>query len=259
MLFKKFMSSVRTFSEETPRTEEIEDGLFIERRRFLWLPLMAASALILPKTTFAVNGHAAGGVMTWDDFTKECLPNAAELHKDPSAEGQDAYLYWIASKAVRLDLHTLPDAKLGALEGLKPTVEFGVGFRGIPFFVVEWRMAPKAFLPPHCHPNASVCTIGIEGEARVRNFEIAGKAPGFESNRGFRVRETRVGLVSNGRVITLSAKRDNIHTFQAGGQGARGIDISTYHGENIGFSYLNIAKKAADEENGLFEAHWTKL
>ncbi|MFM9904763.1 MAG: hypothetical protein ACKVQJ_09355 [Pyrinomonadaceae bacterium] len=164
-----------------------------------------------------------------------------------------------SSKAAQLNLATVPEAKVGALEGLKPKVEFGVGFRGIPFFVVEWRMAPNAFLPPHCHPNASVCTVGIDGEAQIRNFEIVGDAPEFSSDKQFRVQETRQGLVSKGRIITLSAKRDNIHTFQAGKNGARGIDISTYHGPNIGFSYLNINKKAANEEKRVFDAHWTKI
>ena len=197
--------------------------------------------------------------MTWDEFTKQCLPNAVELHKDSTAQGQDAYLYWIASKAAQLDLTTRPSAKLGALEGIKPTVEFGVGYRGTPFFVVEWRMAPNAFLPPHCHPNASVCTVGIDGDAEIRNFEIDGSAPEFTSTQPFQVRETRRGLVSNGRIITLSSKRDNIHTFRAGKDGARGIDISTYHGPNVGFSYLDIQKKAKDEANHVYDAAWTKL
>lgn len=260
MSIKNIVSSAKLFSADETRNVEVEPGLFIERRRFLWLPVLAAAALVSPRLIFAESRDPASeGTKTWDEFTKECLPTAVELHKDTTAQGQDAYLYWIASKAAQLNLATVPEAKVGALEGLSPKVEFGVGYRGVPFFVVEWRMAPNAFLPPHCHPNASVCTIGIDGEAQVRNFEIAGDAPEFSSDKQFRVHETRQGLVSNGRIITLSAKRDNIHTFQAGKNGARGIDISTYHGPNVGFSYLDISKKALDGESGFFEAHWTKI
>ncbi len=260
MSFKNYVRSAKLFSADEPRNVEVEPGLFIERRRLLWLPVLAAAALVSPRLVLAKSRNpTSDGTKTWDEFTKECLPTAVELHKDTTAAGQDAYLYWIASKAAQLNLATVPEAKVGALEGLNPKVEFGVGFRGVPFFVVEWRMAPNAFLPPHCHPNASVCTVGIDGEAQIRNFEIVGDAPEFSSDKQFRVRETRQGLVSNGRIITLSARRDNIHTFQAGKNGARGIDISTYHGPNIGFSYLEIGKKALDEENHLFEAHWTKI
>ncbi len=94
----------------------------------------------------------------------------------------------------------------------------------------EWWPEPGAFLPPHCHPNASVCTLGLEGEARIRNFEIVGDAPDFSSKQSFQVRETHNEIIAPGRLNTLSAFRDNIHTFQAGKQGARGLDISTYHG-----------------------------
>jgi hypothetical protein len=114
-------------------------------------------------------------------------------------------------------------------------------------------------LPPHCHPNASVCTLGIEGEARIRNFEIAGEAPNFSSKETFRVRETHNEIIAPGRLNTLSALRDNIHTFQAGKQGARGIDISTYHGPDVGFSFLNIADKPRDSERWVYEAAWKKL
>lgn len=260
MSIKNIFPSIKLFSADEPRNVEVEPGLFIERRRFLWLPVLAAAALVSPRLSFAESRNPTSeGTKTWDEFTKECLPTAVELHKDTTAAGQDAYLYWIASKAAQLNLQTVPEAKVGALQGLKPKVEFGVGFRGTPFFVVEWRMAPNAFLPAHCHPNASVCTVGIDGEAQIRNFELVGDIPAFSSEKKFQVKETRRGLVSNGRIITLSSKRDNIHTFQAGKQGARGIDISTYHGENIGFSYLDIQKKTLDDDTRLYEARWMKL
>jgi hypothetical protein len=120
-------------------------------------------------------------------------------------------------------------------------------------------MEPGATLPPHCHPNASVCTVGIEGEARVRNFEIVGSAPEFTSKQSFQVRETRGEIISPGRINTLSSSRDNIHTFQAGKDGARGIDISTYHAKDMGFSFLNISDRPMDAEKRTYEASWRKI
>ena len=61
---------------------------------------------------------------------------------------------------------------------------------GRPFFIIQWRMEPGAFLLPHNHPNASVCTLGFEGEERLRNFEIIGDAPDYDTKKTFRVQET---------------------------------------------------------------------
>lgn len=260
MAIKDLLKNIRLFSTAETEKTEFESGVIIERRRFLWLPLVAATALIAPRNLLAGENHTLlEGAITWDDFLKECLPKATELHKDTSAEGQDAYLYWIASMAARLNLTTIPKAKLGKFGNLNPPVEFGVGYRGIPFFVVEWKMSPNAIHPPHNHPNASVCTLGIEGEARIRNFSVVGDTPEFSSDKKFNIRETHNEVISAGRINVLSAKRDNIHTFKVGKDGAHGIDISTYHGANIGFSFLNIQAKPIDEENRLFEANWMKL
>lgn len=252
------IKNIKLFSILKNEKTEFESGEIIERRSFLWLSLAAASALVSPQNLFAQKTLVENS-LTWDEFLKECLPTAAELHKDSSSQGQNAYLYWIASLASRLNFQTIPKAETGKFSNLEPPVEFGIGYRGVPFFVVEWKMAPNAVLPPHCHPNASVCSIGVEGEARIRNFEISGDAPEFSSEKKFNVRETHNEIISRGRINVLSAKRDNIHTFQAGKLGARGIDISTYHGENIGFSFLDIQAKPIGEEQSLFEANWKNL
>jgi hypothetical protein len=161
--------------------------------------------------------------------------------------------------SARLRLNEAPRAKLGRYGTLDPPVSFGVSFRGKPFFIVEWSLEPGAVLPPHCHPNVSVCTLGLEGEARIRNFEIVGDAPDFSSKQAFQIRETHNEIIAPGRLNTLSAFRDNIHTFQAGKQGARGIDISTYHGPDVGFSFLDIGDRARDAKRRIYEAAWKKL
>jgi hypothetical protein len=229
----------------------------------LWLSatLFATSFFHAPERLLAStdSSETQPGEIGWDEFLKQCEPTSRQLHKDSSSKGQDAYLYWIASMAARLGLKAIPKAKLGSFAGLNPPVEFGISYRGVPFFIVEWRMAPNAILPPHCHPNASVCTLGIEGETRIRNFEILDKAPEFSSPRSFQVRETHNEIIAAGRINTLSATRDNIHSFQAGKEGARGIDISTYHGPDVGFSFLDIRNRPVDAEKRIYEAVWKKL
>ncbi len=242
----------------------------ITRRRLLWLSGMTGAAILSGpewKAAMARPGSRPAKVgkerrvtgLGWKEFLEQCLPVAEGLHRDPSRSGQDAYLYWLGSMAARLRRAELPRAVLGRFGPFEPPVNFGVSFRGQPFFIVEWHLEPNATLPPHCHPNASVCTLGIEGEAHIRNFEIVGHAPDFSSRRTFHVRETRDELVAPGRLNTLSAFRDNIHTFHAGAQGARGIDISTYHGPDVGFSFIDIDARSFDSKRRLHEAAWVKF
>ncbi|MBX7219169.1 MAG: hypothetical protein K1Y36_04420 [Blastocatellia bacterium] len=241
----------------TDQPEVVSEG-FEQRRRLLWLPLAAAVAFGLPAEAATAPPVPATAELNWEEFLKQCLPVAKELHQDTSGRGQDAYLYWIAALVTRLNLKTLPTAKLGAFPGLTPPVEFGIGYKGVPFFMVEWKLAPGAILPPHCHPNASVCTVCLEGETRIRNFEVTGNAPEFSSTQEFQVRETHHEILTPGRINTLSALRDNIHTFTAGKSGARGVDISTYHGPDVGFSFLDIQSKPLEAEARIFAARWKK-
>lgn len=246
--------------------KEIAPGFFETRRRMLWLPLLAlpvvfgragraiANQVNREGPMAGANPNNAG--LDWESFIKQCVPVASELHKNSSASGQEAYLHWLGSMIARARISEIPKAKLGRFGKLEPPVSFGVSYRGAPFFIVEWKLEAGAYLPPHCHPNASVCTVGLEGEARIRNFEVVGQAPEFSSRQSFLVRETHSELIAQGRINTLSAIRDNIHTFQAGPNGARGIDISTYHGPDVGFSFLDIGAKPREPEARIFEAAW---
>ncbi len=220
---------------------------------------MALAAAVL-RSPQAAHAAAAAPPLEWDDFIRLCPADAAEFAKDASEIGQDTYLNRIASWAVRLK--SAPDTRMGAFQGLDPKVEFGPSFRGVPFVVIQWRMAPHAVLPAHCHPQASVCTVGIEGEARVRHFEIHGEAPAFDSGAKtpFLIRETRSQIVAPRRISTLSATRDNIHYFEAGDAGARGLDITTGYGGDGSFSFVAFRPdKPKDSKKQLFEAVWTGM
>ena len=210
-----------------PDTNELAPGVTIERRAVFWAPLALAAAVF--RTVQSARAATVAPPLDWDDFIRLCPAEAAEFARDASEIGQDAYLHRIASWAVRLK--AAPDTKLGAFAGLDPKVEFGPSFRGVPFAVIQWRMARRAILPAHCHPQASVCTVGIEGEARLRHFEVHGPAPAFDSGTKtpFLIRETRSQIVAPRRISTLSSTRDNIHYFEAGDAGdtIRGRSVST--------------------------------
>ena len=204
---------------ECPKEEEVFPGRY-ERRYFLRGSLATAATVMalaaMPKSVLAqapLKETALVGPekLAWDDFLKQSVPVAQQLIANP-AFSVDEYLYRIGSLATRLK--ELPDSALGSYKTVEPRVWFGPSFRGTPFFIIQWRMEPGAFLPPHNHPNASVCTLGFEGEVRLRNFEIVGEVPDNNSKKTFTVRETHNQTMNHGRISTLSPSRDNIHCFQ---------------------------------------------
>ena len=245
------------------KEREVFPGVF-HRRHFLRGSLVSAAIAVLAKATpmnllaqeAPKSQTAVTGRLTWDDFLKQAIPVAQQLIADPMFN-VDEYLYRIGSLATRLK--ELPDSKLGPYTEVDSRVWFGPSYRGSPFLIIQWRMEPGAFLPPHNHPNASVCTLSFEGEVRLRNFEIVGDPPDYESGKTFRVRETHNDTMTHGRISTLSPFRDNIHCFQVGKEGARGIDINTMLGASAPFSFLNIGAQPVDAEKRLFEATWSKI
>ena len=242
---------------------EVVPGV-MERRYFLRGSLVTAAAVLalgsvsnnlLAQEPAKVAGATGSDKLAWDDFLKSSVPVAQQMVADP-AFSVDEYLYRIGSLATRL--REIPETKLYPYTAVEPRVRFAPSFRGSPFFIIQWRMEPGAVFPPHNHPNASVCTLGFEGEVRLRNFEIVGEAPEYASKKTFRVRETHNETVARGRINTLSPSRDNIHYFQVGKEGGRGIDITTLHGKNAGFSFLDISEKPADSDKRIFEAAWNE-
>jgi PCO_ADO len=244
---------------------ELAPGVVVDRRSVLWLPISMAATMLFVRNSSASAGDEGGkrGVVdgaariSWGEFLKESRDLASELVKDASGPDQDAYLLRLAALAVRLK--AAPATRLGAYGKLNPKVEFGPSYRGVPFVIIQWRMHPNAVLPAHCHPGFSVCTLGLEGEARLRNFEVEGDAPAFNSgsSRIFLIRETHSQLITPGRLNTLSPVRDNIHYFEAGPDGARGIDITTRYSGDGTFSFVAFdPDRPKDARRRTFEATW---
>jgi hypothetical protein len=223
-------------------------GLFIERRRFFWLA-GGAAAISMGRSARA----AAPAALSWKEFVDRG-PDLAELAADHSAAGEDAYLYTLAALAVRLT--GVPEVPLFPFKPRAPLVSLAPIHRGRPFVVIEWKMEPGATLPAHNHPGYSVCTLGLDGEARLRHYQPPADAPPFDSRAPFRVRSTREQRLAAGSISTLAPGRDNIHTFTAGPQGARGIDIGTLHADaDHGFSFLDIDEAAGPD--GDHQARWS--
>jgi len=241
---------------QTANEIEVFPGIH-ERRQFIRGSLSVAAALLALKAITTRNVFAQASKPTdklaWDEFLKQAIPMAQQLIGS-SEFSFDEYLYRIGSLATRLK--EIPDSKLGPYTDVDRRVWFGPSFRGTPFYIIQWRMEPGAFLPPHNHPNGMVCTLSCAGEVLLRNFQIIGEAPDYTSGKAFRVRETRRETMEAGRISTLSPTRDNIHCFQVGRVAARGIDINTVHSKPGPFSFLDMNEKPVDSDNRIYEVRW---
>lgn len=211
--------------------------------------------LVTATTATALIGFFAPRVLAapankWEEFLAEARERGKKLLEQDGVP-VDEYLWLLASLASRID--AVPQSQMQEVPWTKPAVSFGLASKGAPFVVIEWHLAAGAVLPPHNHPNASVCTVGLDGEAIVENYELAGAVPAYDSKDVFRVRRTHQEIISAKRVNTVSPHRDNIHTFRAGAKGARGIDITSMHGATAPFSYLKI-EDAVDATT--FSARW---
>ena len=198
---------------------------------------------ISPGTPLTGDNRKPVEQLGWDEFLKETVAATSSLVGDRSQSGQDAYLYTIAANASRLG--ELPEVEPRDFGGLNPAYELDLIYRNAdaPFIVLYWKMEPGAILPAHCHPGANVCTLCTQGQVIIRNYDAVPGSPecwsGSEDE--FAVIETNTELLRAGAVNTVSEFRNNIHRFEAGPEGAEGIDITTgYDKSPKPFSFLRL-------------------
>ncbi len=238
---------------ETPGYSEIRRCLVVGA------PAAMATCLTAPGRLLAAMDDA-GSDHELRRFIEETAARAASLKSDASANGQDAYVKYLADAVVAVDDAATDNLSTTSWKGMDPGVFLGAAGRNKAFFVVHWRLAPGALLPAHCHPKTSVCTLGLEGAATLRHFEVGADAPSYRDDRSteFLVRETRRLELRAGTVSTLTEHRDNVHLFEAGKSGARGIDVTTDYGGDGSFSFLELDHRKPLERGGRsYVARWT--
>ena len=220
--------------------------MIVERRFLIRSPALFGASLLLNR--FA---SAAPAASDFEDFTKQVSEYAKRMIADP-IRNEHEYLFQVASLAAAVKQF--------------PTVEFGASFktmrsalsyRGSGIAVIQWRMEPNTVYQAHNHPGYNGITLGIRGECRIRNFDVVGTAPDMKSKGAFLVRETQDNLLLPGTITSMmSTSRDNIHQLEAGNDGIVGADILAKVGPDQGFSFVNIAGKAKDPQDRIYEASW---
>lgn len=243
------------------REVRIEPGLFAERRCFLATTARAlVAAGFLPNRTYAA--LAAGDRLSFDEFLAEVLPAARRLVADTSTAGQDTYLKTLGEHAVKLTDVAAPSWNDSA-QSLGPGTFIGVnrgpnGAATEPFVALHWRMEPGTRIEAHAHTHGNVCTLGLEGEVMVTNFEMQG-ARDFDVATPFIARRTITQRVGRGDVNLVSLDRNYVHGTIAGPKGGRGLDITTrIKPRRPGVPYLRLERRVEGSAE-LFNAVWTDL
>ena len=212
-----------------------------ERRLILGLPFLLAGSLQAREDSFS-------------ELTRACDALAADL-LEKKALTPDEYLLKLAGLGAALDPRDVPKGKLGRFSTFDPPIELGPIHRALPIMIIQWRFAPGAVLPPHNHTPGHVLSVCVEGECRVRHFDALG-APPLDSGETFRVRETENRVLRAGRSTSLTPERDNIHTFEAGPEGASGFDLNTFLPGEGDWSMLELDDRPLKGYERVFEAKW---
>ncbi len=228
---------------------ELEPGVTVERRGFLSLAAFGAVALARP---LGAGSAARATGSAWERFLEEAVPAAREL-LEPGAYREDRYLHAVASLASAIDDVPVPDMRPS---GQGENTFLGGSYGPDPFVVLHWRMEPGSRIRTHAHTYGNVVTLGLEGMARVRNYEMLGERD-FDAEGTFRVRMTQDQVLLPGRINLVPLEHGYMHGFEAGPEGARGIDITTRRKERRETPYLDVAEKPVDEAERIYEASWT--
>jgi len=242
---------------ESPRGEDGEagPGVRVERRSFLGL---CSAALLDPRAPLAPRPRPVEEEprITLEEFLDEVLPVARELRArlgaKPARSAEDRYLYTLASFAVRIGdvpVRELRPSSQG--EG----VHVGASWAGDPFVVLHWRLEPHARVRVHAHTYGNVCTVALEGEARVRNYEAVGPLD-VSAEAPVAVRLTGEQLLDPHAVNLVPLSHGYCHGFEAGAAGARGLDVTTRLAARGPTPYLELEPDAGDAEDGVLRGRW---
>lgn len=229
-----------------------DNGTIVDRRDLLLVGTAGVAVLVSPANAAPAPDEDLKTLMAALEQLGDQLPVS-------TAPEQDAYIHRLAAQGMLVRQLPIPNmgaagrsgVEIGPLGRTDPPTD---GVHGVA--LVSYRMAPNALLEPHNHPNYTVATVGITGEALVTHYEPPLEVPPFSSEERFIVRRTVERLLRPRQATTLCPLRDNVHTFRAGPDGARFFDMFSVHGKDVGFSYLAIDATPTTIGGDSFTARW---
>ena len=234
---------------------EVAEGVVVERRCILKLSAAAVATILVGGSAYGASigteGAARPDKLTFAQFLKEVHPLARKV-VDSKGKDEEAYLMTVAAAMSRL---ADPGAELRKTMRafVKKHQKSDARF---PLFAVSMRLKPGKGFSHHDHRDYNGVIMGLEGEVRIRNYDILGKNQVPALGKTFQIRETRDDLILPGRFSSLGRSRDNIHDLVAGPEGARVLDVFTFFEKGARSHYLDVEKKPRDADRRIYEAAW---
>jgi hypothetical protein len=247
--------------EDTPSADHFEgdviaDGVRISRRQVLRFSAAAGTVALLPRTGETREAPTVSDPFAPLSFEKvvEQLRPLAGVLLALDQPNEEAYLHTVAALLHRVQ--PIPAASRGSAERREAMKMIALASHR-PLVVYEIEMKPRAKISLHDHHDYNGVIHGVEGAVEVRNFDIVTSGEKFRRRKGreeFDIRETTRGLITAGRVSTLSRRRDNIHEVVAGKDGARLLDVFTYFSKESRSRYLEYDDKPHGRDKRLYRA-----
>lgn len=237
------------------------------RRETLWVGAATAAALLLAPSLATAGTRLRrqdpetssldDGDLGLEELVERLFPMARDLvaAEEPA---EQAYLQRVAALLSRLESpseHGPRDVR-AVMQRLRKERAPEVEGR-FPLSVVEFDIGPGGGFSAHDHRDYNGVILGIEGEARIRNFDILGDEAVPPKDKPFRIREMRDEIITPGRISTLGRRRDNVHELVAGEEGVRVLDIFTFFTEKAGSYYLEMSQEPIDPKKRIYEARWS--
>lgn len=245
--------------DEQPRTT-VAEGVVLERRsllRFSAATVAAglAAACAAPgqrKPAVEAPLEATDGTLDISQFLAEMYPRAKE-YVASGGKREESYLMAVGELMARLQAPT-PEDTQSAMRSLYK--EHGSEERRFEIWVAVFDFEGGKGFSHHDHRDYNGVIQGLEGEARVRNFDVVGDVLVPPKGETFQIRQTRDDLILPGRFSTLGTVRDNVHEVVAGPGGAKLLDVFTYLEKDSRSYSMDVDPTPVDAERGIYEASW---
>ena len=165
---------------------------------------------------------------------------------------EEAYLMAVGQLLARLRTPTIPELR-GAMGGYMQEH----GEAGLEFYVTMFDLEAGKGFSHHDHRDYNGVILGVDGEVRIRNYDIVGDELVPPAGATFQIRQTRDDLILPGRFSSLGRARENVHDVTAGAQGGRVLDAFTFYRPDGQSYFMDVDETPRDAERGIFDAAWT--